>query len=97
MLKKKLPLLVVTVLLCQILQAQYLMDMVDTSKETGRGLLAMYKKFDHLKIGGYIQPQFQVASGKGIKSFEGGDFSPRVSNRFLLRRSRVRANRARQK
>ncbi|WP_462222726.1 porin [Ferruginibacter sp.] len=90
MLKKKLPLLVVTVLLCQILQAQYLMDMVDTSKETGRGLLAMYKKFDHLKIGGYIQPQFQIAESKGIKSFEGGDFAANVNNRFMLRRSRVR-------
>ena len=90
MLKKKLPLLVIAVLLCQLLQAQYLMDMVDTSKETGRGLLALYKKFDHLKIGGYIQPQFQVSQSKGARSFEGGDFSANVSNRFMLRRSRVR-------
>ncbi len=90
MLKKKLPLLVIAVLLCQLLQAQYLMDMVDTSKETGRGLLALYKKFDHLKIGGYIQPQFQIAGAKGVKSFEGGDFATNVSNRFMLRRSRVR-------
>ena len=70
--------------------AQFLMDMVDTTKETGRGLLAVYKKFDHLRIGGYIQPQFQVAQSKGIKSFEGGDFASQVSNRFMLRRSRVR-------
>ena len=90
MLKKKLPLVAVMVLLCQLIQAQYLMDMVDTSKETGRGLLALYKKFDHLKIGGYIQPQFQLAQSKGTKNFEGGDFSTNVSNRFMLRRSRVR-------
>lgn len=90
MLRKKLPLLAVLLVLCHVLQAQYLMDMVDTSKETGRGLLNLYKKFDHLKIGGYIQPQFQVAGSKGIKSFEGGDFSAKVSNRFMLRRSRVR-------
>ncbi len=64
--------------------------MVDTTKETGRGLLAVYKKFDHLRIGGYIQPQFQVAGSKGAKSFEGGDFATQVSNRFMLRRSRVR-------
>lgn len=64
--------------------------MIDTSKETGKGLLAMYKKFDHIKIGGYIQPQFQVAQSKGIKSYEGGDFSSLVSNRFMLRRSRMR-------
>jgi len=71
-------------------KAQFLMDMVDTTTETGKGLLNVYKKYDHLRFGGYIQPQFQIASQKGIKSFEGGDFSPRVNNRFMLRRSRVR-------
>ncbi|MBP6024763.1 porin [Ferruginibacter sp.] len=90
MLKKQLPLLALAMLLCPLLYAQYLMDMVDTTKETGRGLLALYKKFDHLRIGGYIQPQFQVAQSKGVKAFEGGDFATNVSNRFMLRRSRVR-------
>jgi|694.fasta_scaffold35313_2 hypothetical protein len=70
--------------------AQFLMDMVDTTKDAGKGLLSIYKKYDHLKIGGYIQPQFQLAAEKGIKSFEGGDFGTQVSNRFMLRRSRVR-------
>lgn len=73
-----------------IIHAQYLMDMVDTSTTTGKGLLAIYKKFDHLKIGGYLQPQFQVAESKAAKSFEGGDFGSQVNNRFMLRRSRVR-------
>lgn len=90
MLKKKLPLLAVTLILCHFVQAQFLMDMVDTTKETGRGMLAIYKKFDHLRIGGYIQPQFQAASAKGIKALEGGDFASQVNNRFMLRRSRVR-------
>lgn len=90
MLSKKLPVLAVLLVFCHALHAQYLMDMVDTSKETGRGLLNLYKKFDHLKIGGYIQPQFQIAGSKGIRSFEGGDFSAKVSNRFMLRRSRIR-------
>jgi hypothetical protein len=71
-------------------KAQYLMDMVDTTKETAKGILGVYKKYDHLKIGGYIQPQYQVASEKGIKSFEGGDFGTQVSNRFMLKRSRIR-------
>ena len=66
------------------------MDMVDTTTETGRGMLSIYKKFDQLRFSGYIQPQFQIAQSKGAKSFEGGDFGPRVSNRFMLRRSRVR-------
>lgn len=71
--------------------AQFLMDMVDTTTETGRGMLSIYKKYDHLKFSGYIQPQFQLAEEKGIKTFEGGvDFGSRVSNRFMLRRSRIR-------
>lgn len=70
--------------------AQFLMDMIDTTKETGRGMLAVYKKFDHLRMGGYIQPQFQWAAEKGIKSYEGGDFAAKVNNRFMLRRARVR-------
>ena len=73
-----------------VCKAQFLMDMVDTTTETGKGLLNVYKKYDHLRFSGYIQPQFQVASQKGISSFEGGDFSSRVNNRFMLRRSRVR-------
>lgn len=70
--------------------SQFLMDMVDTTTETGKGILSIYKKYDHLRFSGYIQPQFQIAEAKGIKTFEGGDFAERVSNRFMLRRSRVR-------
>jgi hypothetical protein len=72
------------------LHAQFLMDMIDTTSNVGKGILGAYKKYDRLKIGGYIQPQFQMASDQGIKSYEGGDFSQEVSNRFLLRRSRIR-------
>ena len=74
----------------KIAHGQYLMDMVDTTKEVGKGILGVYKKYDRLKIGGYIQPQFQMASEKGAKSFEGGDFGSQVSNRFMIKRSRVR-------
>lgn len=65
------------------------MDMVDTTKETGKGLLAVYKKFDHLRIGSTYNHS-SIASAKGAKNFEGGDFSAQVNNRFMLRRSRVR-------
>jgi hypothetical protein len=71
-------------------QSQFLMDMIDTTKDEGRGMLGIYKKFDRLKLSGYIQPQFQLAESKGIKSFEGTDFATNVNNRFMLRRSRVR-------
>lgn len=53
---RKFVFLLILIMSSYYIQAQYLMDMVDTSTETGRGLLALYKKFDHLKIGGYIQP-----------------------------------------
>jgi hypothetical protein len=39
-------------------KAQFLMDMLDTTKEAGKGLLNIYKNFDHMRIGGYVQPQF---------------------------------------
>ncbi len=73
-----------------ICKAQFLMDMLDTTKEAGKGLLNIYKNFDHLQISGYMQPQFQVAQQKGEKTFEGTDFAANVSNRFMLRRSRIR-------
>src|ERR1700730_2712809 len=76
-------------------KAQFLMDMVDTTKDVGRGLLAIYKKFDHIRISGYLQPQFQVAAQKGIKTYGGGDFPPEVNNRFMLRRGRIRFEYAR--
>src|ERR1700730_12879547 len=76
-------------------KAQFLMDMVDTTKDVGKGLLSIYKKFDHIRVGGYIQPQFQVAEEKGIKSYNGGDFPQYVNNRFMLRRGRIRFEYAR--
>ena len=69
--------------------------MIDTTKDMGKGLLSIYKKFDHIRISGYMQPQFQVAQQKGIKSFNGGDFAPHVNNRFMFRRGRIRFDYAR--
>ena len=76
-------------------KAQFLMDMVDTTKEMGKGMLGLYKKFDHIRINGYIQPQFQAIQTKGAKSFNGGDFPADVNNRFMLRRGRLRFEYAR--
>lgn len=71
-------------------KAQFLMDMIDTTKETGKGLLSIYKRYDHIRIGGYIQTQFQLAEAKGAKSFDGGDFALNSDNRFMIRRGRIR-------
>ncbi len=64
--------------------------MVDTTTSADKGLWAVYKKTDHLQIGGYFQPQFQFAQSKGVKNFSGGDFSKYSNNRFMLRRARIR-------
>ncbi len=66
------------------------MDMVDTTKDMGKGLLSIYKKYDRIRMGGYIQPQFQVAEARGVKDYSGGDFATNASNRFMLRRGRLR-------
>lgn len=85
-------LLIALTMLCGsvTVRAQFLMDMIDTTKDMGKGLISMYKKFNYIQIGGYLQPEFQVASKAGAKSFGGGDFSPYSNNRFLIRRGRIR-------
>ncbi len=76
-------------------EGQFLMDMIDTTKDVGKSLLSLYKHYDHIRIGGYIQPQFQLAGTKGQSSFNGGDFPAHVNNRFSLRRGRIRFDYAR--
>ncbi len=77
------------------MEAQFLMDMIDTTKDIGRGMLGVFKKYDHLTIGGYMQPQFQYASDTGINSYSGGNFPASSNNRFMFRRGRVRFDYAR--
>src|SRR5882757_5198951 len=92
---KKIGLLLGLCLVVNVVFSQFLMDMVDTSTNMGKGILSIYKKFDRVNIGGYIQPQFQVTQEKGAKGYAGGDFAPYVSNRFMIRRGRLRFEYAR--
>lgn len=71
-------------------RSQFLMDMIDTTTEIGKSVLDVSKRFDNIRISGYIQPQFQFAQEKGANNFSGGDFAPNVNNRFMLRRGRIR-------
>ena len=87
---KRLLILVLFIAFFQTGYSQFLMDMVDTTKDMGKGMLSMYNRFNHIRIGGYLQPQFQVAGSKGAKTYEGGDFLPNAGNRFMLRRGRIR-------
>ena len=73
-----------------VCRAQFLMDMVDTSTDIGKGMLGLYKKFDRIRLSGYIQPQYQFAQREGVATYNGGDFPARVDNRFMLRRGRIR-------
>jgi len=75
--------------------AQFLMDMLDTTKAAGRGLVSMYRRFDHLRVSGYIQAQYQRATSEGADGYSGGDFSDFSDNRFMLRRGRIRFDYAR--
>ena len=72
------------------LRGQFLMDMLDTTKEMGKGFLSMYKRFDHIRMSGYMQPQYQIASREGAAGYGGGNFSEFSNNRFMLRRGRIR-------
>jgi hypothetical protein len=73
-----------------IARAQFLMDMIDTTTSVGKGMFSLYQKYDAVRFSGYIQPQFQYASNKGISSYAGGNFPNEVDNRFTLRRGRFR-------
>lgn len=72
------------------LQAQFLVDMIDTTNAREKGIWAIYNKTDHLQISGYFQPQFQIAQSKGVENFSGGDFPKYSNNRFMIRRGRIR-------
>ena len=68
---------------------RYLAD-IDSSffiKDTVRPVI---KRFENLRITGYIQPQFQKAQSDGAPSFAGGNFSTFSSSRFMLRRARIK-------
>jgi hypothetical protein len=56
-------------------------------KDTLRPIL---KRFENIRISGYMQPQYQVAQSAGISSYEGGNFSQFSRSRFMIRRARVK-------
>ncbi len=70
---------------------RYLSD-IDSSffiKDTVRPII---KRFENLRITGYIQPQYQVAAAEGAASYNGGNFSTYSKSRFMLRRARVKTD-----
>lgn len=71
---------------------RFLMDLVDTTNQMGKGMLSIYERYNRVRISGYIQPQFQYITAKGAESFNGGNFSEISNNRFMLRRGRLRVD-----
>jgi hypothetical protein len=47
-----------------------------------------------ITITGYLQSQYQRAQSAGISSFSGGDFSKNSKDRFMIRRGRLKIDRA---
>jgi len=47
-----------------------------------------------ITITGYLQTQYQRAQSAGISSFSGGDFSKNSKDRFMIRRGRLKIDRA---
>lgn len=66
------------------------MDMIDTTKELGKTTFQTIDRFNHIRISGYIQPQFQWTNGEGSANYSGGNFAPNSNSRFMLRRGRIR-------
>lgn len=72
------------------LKGQFLMDMIDTTKELGKNTFQTIDRLNHIRISGYIQPQFQWTNGEGSANYSGGNFAPNSNSRFMLRRGRIR-------
>jgi hypothetical protein len=82
--------LLVTLFFCIQGSAQRYLSDLDSSffiKDTVRPLV---RRFENIRISGYMQPQFQVAQADGAQTFEGGNFSQFSRSRFMLRRARVK-------
>jgi hypothetical protein len=49
-----------------------------------------FEPFKNLKIGGWVQAQYQFADTNGAKNFDGGDFPAYSGSRFMIRRGRIK-------
>jgi hypothetical protein len=89
LLRRPLFAIIFLLLASQVFAQRYLAD-YDSTLFIRDTLRPLAKRFVNLNIGGYMQPQFQVAQSQGAQSYEGGNFSEFSSSRFLLRRARLK-------
>ncbi|TCJ18782.1 porin [Flaviaesturariibacter flavus] len=71
-------------------RAQRFLSEYDSTLFLRDTMVRVVSRFENLHFSGYMQPQFQLASTEGAPSFEGGNFAPHSSSRFMLRRARVK-------
>ncbi|WP_231463189.1 MULTISPECIES: porin [unclassified Pedobacter] len=75
----------------RVLAQRTINDVMDST--TVNHLLIISKKYGSLSFSGYLQPQFQLAQSNGTQAeYQGGNFGENTSNRFRLRRGRLRAD-----
>ena len=88
--------LFITLALCIVSKSnaqRLLSDIMDTTILADKQIKILSDKYGMLAFSGYIQPQFQVAETKGVNAeYQGGPFASNSSNRFRLRRGRLRAD-----
>lgn len=93
MMRKILLIFTTVIVTNNVFSQRMLSDVLDTSTLAGKQLKILSDKYGNLAFSGYIQPQFQVAQINGVNSeYQGGPFAVNSSNRFRLRRGRLRAD-----
>ena len=68
-------------------------DIKPSNDSLDKIVTALKKDLDiikRIKITGWMQAQLQFADSSGQQSYDGGNFSPNVDKRFMIRRGRVR-------
>jgi hypothetical protein len=73
------------------LVAQTLMQ-IDSSLFIRDTLKPLAKRFENIRISGYMQPQYQTIASTGAATYAGGDFQENSNSRFMLRRGRLRVD-----
>lgn len=73
-----------------LVRGQQTLTQIDSSLFVRDTLKPVLKRYENLRISGYMQTQFQLAQEKGINSFAGGNFQPESNSRFMMRRGRIR-------
>jgi hypothetical protein len=72
-----------------VVKAQFLMDMIDTTTSLGKGMLGVYKKFDHIRSAVICNPNTRCFGYRDFFLLR-RKFCPGSDNRFMLRRGRIR-------